>query len=79
MFPLFRCDKRRPPVDVTAGVLKSFQVGGARVDNMTVVVADFFSMLSNAVGARLDGIVGYNFLGQYKVVIDYPNEQLSLF
>ena len=66
-------------VDVTAGVLKSFQVGGARVDNMTVVVADFFSMLSNAVGAKLDGIVGYNFLGQYKVVIDYPNEQLSLF
>lgn len=66
-------------VDVTAGVLQSFQVGGARIDNLTVVVADFFAMLSNALGARLDGIVGYNFLRNYKVALDYPNETLSLF
>jgi predicted aspartyl protease len=66
-------------VDVTAGALKSFQVGGAKIDNMPVVVADFFEMLSKAVGAKLDGIVGYNFLRNYKVVIDYPNEKLSLF
>jgi predicted aspartyl protease len=66
-------------VDVTAGALNSFQVGGAKVDNMSVVVADFFAMLSNAIGAKLDGIVGYNFLRNYKVVIDYPNELLSLY
>jgi predicted aspartyl protease len=66
-------------VDVTAGILKSFQVGGAKIDNMPVVVADFFAMLSNAIGAKLDGIVGYNFLRNYKVVIDYPNELFSLF
>ncbi len=46
---------------------------------MAVVVADFFSMLSNAIGAKLDGIVGYNFLRNYKVALDYPNEILSLF
>jgi predicted aspartyl protease len=66
-------------VDVTAGKLQSFQVGGAKVDNMAVVVADFFAMLSSAIGAKLDGIVGYNFLRNYKVVIDYPNETFSLF
>jgi predicted aspartyl protease len=66
-------------VDVTAGTLKSFQVGGAKIDNMAVVVADFFAMLSQAIGARLDGIVGYNFLRNYKVAFDYPNEMLSLF
>jgi predicted aspartyl protease len=66
-------------VDVTAGVLQSLQVGGARIDNSTVVVADFFAMLSAAVGAKLDGIVGYNFLRNYKVALDYPNESLSLF
>ena len=66
-------------VDASAGVLKSFMVGGSKIDNMQVVVADFFAMLSNAVGAKLDGIVGYNFLRNYKVVIDYPNEILSLF
>jgi predicted aspartyl protease len=66
-------------IDVTAGMLQSFQVGGAKVDNMSVMVADFFAMLSQAIGAKLDGIVGYNFLRNYKVVIDYPNEVFSLF
>src|ERR1700693_3002095 len=67
------------PVDFFAGSLQSFQLGGARIDNMAVVVADFFSMLNSAIGAKLDGIVGYNFLRNYKVVIDYPGETLTLF
>ena len=66
-------------VNFLAGSLQSFQVGGARIDNMAVVVADFFEMLSSAVGARLDGIVGYNFLRNYKVVVDYPGDALTLF
>jgi predicted aspartyl protease len=66
-------------VDASACVLQSFMVGGAQLDNMQVVVADFLVMLSNAVEAKLDRIVGYNFLGNYKVAIDYPNEILSLF
>jgi predicted aspartyl protease len=66
-------------VDVTAGLLQSFAIGGAKVDNMAVIVADFFTMLNQAVGAKLDGIVGYNFLRNYKVVIDYPSEVLRLF
>ena len=66
-------------VDVTSGRLQSFQIGGAKIDNMAVVVADFFAMLSSAIGAKLDGIVGYNFLRNYKVVIDYPGETFSLF
>ncbi len=67
------------PVDFAAASLQSFQLGGAKIDNMTVVVADFFEMLSSAIGAKLDGIVGYNFLRNYKVVIDYPGETLTLF
>ena len=66
-------------VEVKAGILKSFQVGGARLDNLAVIVANFFEMLSNAVDAKLDGIVGYNFLRNYKVMIDYPNQLLALF
>jgi predicted aspartyl protease len=66
-------------VSASAGHLRSFQVGGARIDSMPVIVADFFDALSSAVGAKLDGIVGYNFLRNYKVVIDYPGELLSLF
>ena len=66
-------------VDVTAASLQSFAIGRAKVANMAVVVADFFTVLSQAVGVKLDGIVGYNFLRNYKVVIDYPNEILRLF
>ena len=65
-------------VAVTSGVVDSFMVGGARIDQMAVVIADFFATLSEAVGAKLDGIVGYNFLRNYKVVLDYPNERLTL-
>ena len=65
-------------VAVTAGVVESFMVGGAKADRLQVIVADFFNALSEAVGAKLDGIVGYNFLRSYNVVIDYPNERLSL-
>jgi predicted aspartyl protease len=65
-------------VNVTAGNLKSFQVGGARIDDLVVVVADFFAMLSHAVGAKLDGIVGYNFLRNFRVVMDYPSEKFRL-
>lgn len=67
------------PIDFHAGSLRSFQLGGAKIDNMDVVVADFFTMLNAAIGAKLDGIVGYNFLRAYKVVIDYPGENLTLF
>jgi len=65
-------------VNVTAGTLESFQVGRAGIDDLVVVVADFFSILSQAVGVRLDGIVGYNFLRNFRVVIDYPGEKLRL-
>ena len=65
-------------VDVRAGTIESFQLGGAKIDNMPIVVADFFEMLSAVVGAKLDGVVGYNFLRNYKVVIDYPGEMLTL-
>lgn len=67
------------PIDFFAGSLQSFQLGDAKINNMAVIVADFFDMLSSAVGAKLDGIVGYNFLRNYKVVIDYPGETLTLF
>ena len=65
-------------VDVTAGQFAFFQIGGARIDNLAVIVADFFPMLSQAVGTKLDGIVGYNFLRNFRVVINYPGEILRL-
>jgi len=65
-------------VNVTAGTLESFKVGRAGVDDLVVVVADFFATLSQAVGAKLDGIVGYNFLRNFRVVMDYPSGKFRL-
>jgi predicted aspartyl protease len=65
-------------VNVTAGTLESFKVGRAGVDDLVVVAADFFGTLSQAVGAKLDGIVGYNFLRNFRVVMDYPSEKFRL-
>jgi len=66
-------------IQASASTFQSLQLGGAKIDNVSVVVADFFTMLNAAIGAKLDGIVGYNFLRNYKVVIDYPGETLTLF
>jgi hypothetical protein len=63
----------------TNGMLQSLQVGGARIDNVPVVIGPFLAMLSQAAGAQLDGIIGYNFLRKDKVAVDYPNLTLSLF
>lgn len=60
------------------GVVRSLAVGNARLENLTVATADFLTMLSQIVKTKLDGVIGYNFLRQFKVTIDYPNETLRL-
>ena len=35
--------------------------------------------MTTTLGTKLGGIVGYNFLRNYKFALDYPNETLSLF
>jgi predicted aspartyl protease len=63
--------------EVTAGVVRSLAVGGVRAEDLAVVVVDFLPALSQAVETKLDGIIGYNFLKEFRVTIDYPNETLS--
>jgi predicted aspartyl protease len=61
-----------------SGVVRSLAVGNARLENLAVATADFLAMLSQIVKTKLDGIIGYNFLKEFKVTIDYPNETLHL-
>ena len=63
---------------LNAARVESLRVGGAEMRDVDVIVGDFLTMLSQAAGAKLDGIIGYNFLRHYKVVIDYPNELFRL-
>ena len=61
------------PVAVSAAQLGSLAVGAAAVQDVPVIVGDFIEMLSGVIGTKLDGILGYNYLRAFRVVIDYPN------
>jgi hypothetical protein len=52
---------------------------GDRMDNVAIVVGPFLAMVSQAEGTQLDDIIGYNFLRNCKVPLDYPNLILGLF
>ena len=66
------------PIALTAARVPMMRIGGAEQRDIDVIIGDFLAMLSQVAGSKLDGIVGYNFLRNYKVVIDYPNELLRL-
>ena len=46
------------------------------MQNLPVVVADSFGMLNQATGASINGIIGYNFLKEFALTIDYPSEKI---
>ncbi|MBI4850197.1 MAG: aspartyl protease family protein [Acidobacteria bacterium] len=58
--------------------ISSLSVGSTEVENLTVVVADFFAMLSKVAGIKLHGILGFNYLKNFIVKVDYLNEVLTL-
>lgn len=58
--------------------LNSLAVGAARQENLPAAASDFLTQLNAALGSKLHGIVGYNFLRHYRVTLDYPRRALSL-
>jgi hypothetical protein len=65
-------------VQARAGMVESLAIENAAIANVQVMVSDVLTMLGQAIGARLDGIIGYNYLKEFKTTIDYPNEILRL-
>jgi predicted aspartyl protease len=64
-------------VSASVGTIQSVAIGDATRENLPVLIAGFLTLISQATGARMDGIVGYNFLRKFQVVIDYPNSRLT--
>lgn len=64
-------------VKILSGNVASLTVGGATVRNHSISAGEFLKMLSTAIGAELDGILGYNFLNQFKLIINYPHRTLE--
>lgn len=66
-------------VAALSGTLPSVGVGEVESRDLGAVIGPFLGPLSEVVGTRLDGILGYNFLRQFRVTFDYPAERLGLF
>src|SRR5579871_1060575 len=65
-------------VKASQAAVDTLAVGEARHENLAVVVSDFLAMLSQVIGETIEGVIGYNYLRNYLVTIDYPNEMLTL-
>ncbi len=64
-------------VSVSLSRVNSIAVESARLEDLPVIITDL-SLLRMAVGGKLDGILGYNYLKNFKVTIDYPKGKLFL-
>jgi predicted aspartyl protease len=65
-------------VSVSLAKVDLLAVGDAKLDNVDVGIVDL-RHIGKTIGAKIDGDLGYNFLRNYNVMIDYPNETFSLF
>ena len=55
--------------------VKSIRVGDAEARDVEVAIMDLTN-ISKAVGIELAGIIGYTFMKDYRVVVDYPNKTI---
>jgi predicted aspartyl protease len=65
-------------IKILGGKVRSLAVGDAVVVDHAVGAGEFLNMLSKALGTELDGVLGYNFLNQFKITINYPLSTLEL-
>lgn len=56
----------------------SLAIGTATLLDVRIAIPDFLPKLSRAAGAKLEGIIGYSFLKEFLVRIDYPRSTLRL-
>ena len=64
-------------VEAEMTIVKSLAVGGATVSDLPVAGIDL-SGISEKIGAAIAGILGYDFLSQFRVTIDYREETITL-
>src|SRR5215207_5193157 len=64
------------PSAIVRGV--RLDIGGARLDNLAVTTIALTS-IENAMGHKMDGILGYEFFRRYVVELDYENLLVSVY
>lgn len=65
-------------LEATVGRVGTLSVGGAVLQEVSIVVADFLSELGRVAGEPIEGVLGYNFLRHFRVTVDYPEGVLWL-
>jgi hypothetical protein len=65
-------------MQLTGTTVDSPSLSGATIRDLEVVVDAFIHTISAAAGTKLEGIVGHNFLNQFLLSIDYPQNRLTL-
>jgi len=63
-------------VDLSMTKVESVRVGNVEVRDIPVALMDL-SIISKCIETPLAGIIGYSFMKDYRVTIDYPNRQIS--
>lgn len=61
-------------VPVTIRTMETVQIGGVRIMQMQIAVADFELLRT----LQVDGIIGADYLRRFKVSIDYEHRELSI-
>jgi predicted aspartyl protease len=56
----------------------SLAVGSARQQNVQVAITDELSRFGEAVQSKVDGVIGFNFLKDFRVLLDYQHNVLRL-
>src|SRR5262245_4652341 len=64
-------------VEVSLVAVKSLDVGGAVVHDVTCAASDI-SGIEERLGGHIDGVLGFNFLSRFKLTIDYKAKKLIL-
>src|SRR5579863_9847673 len=65
-------------IEAEAACVRSLRVADRTAENFDVVVTNATELVSRAIGEPVDGILGYNFLCNFEVVIDYPRASVTL-
>lgn len=63
-------------IKASSARVRSLRVGLNTAYEVDVAVTGALDVVSTAFGQKLDGILGYNFLRLYRVLIDFPNAKL---
>jgi clan AA aspartic protease (TIGR02281 family) len=63
------------PVAARTTTLESIRVGDVEVKDIEAAIVDLTNV-SAALGQALDGIIGKSFMKDFKVIIDYPKQEI---